>query len=41
MVIVLEPILAAPGLGGVKLEDAVLITATGPERLSELAVGES
>jgi Xaa-Pro aminopeptidase len=36
MVIVLEPILAESGLGGVKLEDAVLITSEGPERLSRL-----
>jgi Xaa-Pro aminopeptidase len=36
MVIVLEPILAERGLGGVKLEDAVLITSAGPERLSTL-----
>jgi Xaa-Pro aminopeptidase len=38
MVIVLEPILAERGLGGVKLEDAVLITRSGPERLSTLSL---
>lgn len=38
MVIVLEPILSVPGLGGVKIEDAVLITRKGPERLSTLPV---
>src|SRR5262249_15409310 len=36
MVIVLEPILADRAVGGVKLEDALLITRTGPERLSQL-----
>ena len=34
MVVVLEPILTRPGLGGVKLEDAVRVTRTGAERLS-------
>jgi len=38
MVIVLEPILTDPAVGGVKIEDAVLITADGPERLSQLPV---
>ncbi len=38
MVIVLEPILSDPAVGGVKIEDAVLITADGPERLSELPI---
>jgi Xaa-Pro aminopeptidase len=38
MVIVLEPILTVPGVGGVKVEDAVLITPRGPERLSALPV---
>jgi Xaa-Pro aminopeptidase len=38
MVIVLEPILSDPSVGGVKIEDAVLITADGPERLSELPI---
>jgi Xaa-Pro aminopeptidase len=38
MVIVLEPILSDPAIGGVKIEDPVLITAAGPERLSGLPV---
>jgi Xaa-Pro aminopeptidase len=38
MVIVLEPILSDPAVGGVKIEDPVLITARGPERFSELPV---
>jgi Xaa-Pro aminopeptidase len=38
MVIVLEPILCDPAIGGVKIEDAVLITAGDPERLSSLPV---
>jgi Xaa-Pro aminopeptidase len=38
MVIVLEPILSDPAVGGVKLEDPVLITRAGPERLSSLPV---
>jgi Xaa-Pro aminopeptidase len=38
MVIVLEPILIDPALGGVKIEDAVLVTGRGPERLSALSV---
>jgi Xaa-Pro aminopeptidase len=38
MVIVLEPILIDPAVGGVKIEDAVLITSRGPERLSALPV---
>src|SRR5262249_46551608 len=36
MVIVLEPILPDPAVGGVKLEDAILITRQDPERLSQL-----
>jgi Xaa-Pro aminopeptidase len=36
MVIVLEPILGVPGVGGAKIEDAVLVTADGAERLSAL-----
>ena len=38
MVIVLEPILTDPAVGGVKIEDAVLITAGTPERLSQLPI---
>jgi Xaa-Pro aminopeptidase len=38
MVVVLEPILSDPAVGGVKIEDPVLITASGPERLSALPV---
>jgi Xaa-Pro dipeptidase len=38
MVIVLEPILCRRGALGVKIEDAVLITAQGPERLSQIPV---
>jgi Xaa-Pro aminopeptidase len=38
MVIVLEPILSDPAVGGVKLEDPVLISRSGPERLSALPV---
>jgi Xaa-Pro aminopeptidase len=38
MVVVLEPILSDPAVGGVKIEDPVLITAGGPERLSALSV---
>jgi Xaa-Pro aminopeptidase len=34
MLIVLEPILMRAGVGGVKLEDAVVVTANGAERLS-------
>jgi Xaa-Pro aminopeptidase len=34
MVIVLEPILRDPAVGGVKIEDMILITESGPERLS-------
>jgi Xaa-Pro aminopeptidase len=34
MLVVLEPILAEVGVGGVKLEDAVVITNHGAERLS-------
>lgn len=36
MVIVLEPILAQPGVGGAKIEDMVLVTDTGAERLSKI-----
>jgi Xaa-Pro aminopeptidase len=38
MVIVLEPIVSDPAVGGVKLEDPVLITSAGPQRLSALPV---
>lgn len=38
MVIVLEPILRKEGVGGVLIEDAVLVTAKGGERLSTLDV---
>lgn len=38
MVVVLEPILTSPDVGGVKIEDAVLITKAGPERLSSLPI---
>jgi Xaa-Pro aminopeptidase len=34
MVLVIEPILTVPELGGVKIEDLVLITSTGAQRLS-------
>jgi Xaa-Pro aminopeptidase len=36
MVVVLEPILTKPGIGGAKVEDAVLVTGAGAERLSEI-----
>ena len=38
MVIVLEPILGRPGVGGAKIEDAVLVTPQGAERLSSLDI---
>ena len=38
MAIVLEPILTDPSVGGVKIEDPVLITAHGPKRLSALPI---
>ncbi|MSS73463.1 MAG: aminopeptidase P family protein [Candidatus Latescibacteria bacterium] len=38
MVIVLEPILVRPGFGGAKIEDAVLVTDQGAERLSGLEI---
>jgi Xaa-Pro dipeptidase len=36
MVVVLEPILGHPGVGGAKIEDPVLVTSHGAERLSNL-----
>jgi Xaa-Pro aminopeptidase len=38
MVIVLEPILVRPGVGGAKIEDAVVVTEGGAERLSALEI---
>jgi Xaa-Pro aminopeptidase len=38
MVIVLEPILRREGVGGVLIEDAILVTAKGGERLSNLDI---
>ena len=38
MVIVLEPILVRPGIGGAKIEDAVVVGTGGAERLSSLDV---
>ncbi len=38
MVVILEPILGKPGVGGAKIEDAVLVTPRGGERLSEIAI---
>lgn len=38
MVIVLEPILGQAGVGGAKIEDAVLVTPQGGERLSTLDI---
>ncbi|HPL28770.1 MAG TPA: Xaa-Pro peptidase family protein, partial [Anaerolineae bacterium] len=38
MVIVLEPILGHPGVGGAKIEDPVLVTPYGAERLSGLEI---
>ena len=36
MVVVLEPILGRPGVGGAKIEDPILVTPQGAERLSSL-----
>jgi Xaa-Pro aminopeptidase len=38
MLIVLEPILMCAGVGGVKIEDAVLVTSRGAERLSSCPI---
>lgn len=38
MVIVLEPILGRSKVGGAKIEDAVLVTPRGSERLSTLKI---
>ena len=38
MVIVLEPILVSPGVGGAKIEDAVLVTPRRSERLSKVEI---
>jgi Xaa-Pro dipeptidase len=38
MIVVIEPILSEAGVGGVKLEDAILITSRGAERLSSCAL---
>lgn len=35
MVLVIEPILMRPGVGGVKIEDSVLLRSSGAERLSK------
>jgi len=39
MILVLEPILTWPRIAGAKIEDAVLVTAAGAERLSALPLG--
>ena len=38
MVVVFETILGQPGIGGAKIEDAVLVTEDAPERLSRLPI---
>lgn len=38
MVLVIEPILMRPGVGGVKIEDAVLVTREGAERFSSCEI---
>lgn len=38
MVLVIEPILMRPGVGGVKIEDAVLVTRNGAERFSSCEI---
>ena len=38
MVLVFETILGQPGVGGAKIEDSILVTESGAERLSQLPV---
>ncbi len=38
MVLVFEPILGQPGVGGAKIEDSILVTSQGAERLSQLDI---
>jgi Xaa-Pro aminopeptidase len=38
LVLVLEPILRIPGIGGTKIENMVLVTADGAERFSALTL---
>ncbi len=38
MVLVFEPILSQPGVAGAKIEDSVLVTANGAERLSKIDI---
>ena len=38
IVLVFEPILGQPGVGGAKIEDAILVTAAAAERLSEIPI---
>jgi Xaa-Pro aminopeptidase len=38
MVLVVEPILTRTGVGGVKIEDLVLVTHSGAERLSSCPI---
>jgi len=38
MMIVVEPILMRPGVGGVKIEDLVLVTRNGTERVSSCPI---
>jgi len=38
MIVVVEPILAEEGTGGVKIEDAMLVTASGVERFSKCKI---
>jgi Xaa-Pro aminopeptidase len=39
MVVVVEPILQEPGVGGVKIEDAGLVTKSGFQRFSTCKIG--